>query len=64
MEKPYCKLSNETNIIGCIAAVARTLRENGMEEEVKELHDRIFSDEKITFEEIFEIFKDYVIVVY
>jgi hypothetical protein len=62
MTKPKCKLIGEDgNIFNLMGIASRTLKRAGLEEEAKEMVDRIFKSE--SYDRALQIIMDYVEVV-
>lgn len=59
MDKPKCKLIGEDgNIFNLMGIASRTLKRAGLEEEAKEMVDRIFKSE--SYDRALQIIMDYV----
>ena len=59
MTKPKCKLNGEDgNIFNLMGIASRTLKRAGLEEEAKEMVDRIFKSE--SYDRALQIIMDYV----
>lgn len=59
MTKPKCKLIGEDgNIFNLMSIASRTLKRAGLEEEAKEMVDRIFKSE--SYDRALQIIMDYV----
>ena len=59
MEKPKCALIGQNgNIFNLVGIASRTLKQNGMREEAKEMSDKVFSSH--SYDEALNIIGEYV----
>ncbi len=60
-QKPLCPLIGQNgNIFNLMALASRTLRQNGMTDEAKEMQNRIIGGECHSYEEALRIISEYV----